>query len=153
FLQPDGAITNGAGWRFAWELGWHNSGETVTNLGGNYPVEFRAVPGWAPNPSSVEVAVPTNGPAAPFTNYYAGTNSTVDAGSLTVNIGPSPPPGAGWHFIGDPTPAFPPGFPPGYSTNLIPGSYLIEFAAVSNYSTPPTISAQILVGETNVISV
>ena len=38
----------------AWELGWHNSAETATNLvAGNYPVVFRNVPGWLAIPPAL----------------------------------------------------------------------------------------------------
>ncbi len=51
--------TNANGqWRFPWEVGWRNSGQAANNLvAGNYPVEFRAVPGWLAVPQTLTVAV------------------------------------------------------------------------------------------------
>ena len=153
FLIP----TNAHGqWRLPWELAWRNSGDVATNLvAGEYTVQFREVPGWLAIPlSSVTV---TNGGTIPLTNQYYPTLSSPDTnsggGSLTVNIGPSPPPGAGWHFIGDTTPPFPSGYPPGFTTNLQAGTYLIEFASISNYAKPPSLSIAVAAGAPTVISV
>src|SRR5262249_7004631 len=87
-----------------------------------------------------------------FTNEYFPTLSTMDAensGSLTVNIGPSPPPGVGWRFLGDNTSFLPSGF----STNLSPGTYLIEFAPVNGFSTPPNQAVQVVAGLPRILSV
>jgi sugar lactone lactonase YvrE len=134
-------------WRFPWELGWHNSGDTVSNLvAGNYPVEFSTVPGWLAIPPSLTVAVPSNSIVA-ITNQYYATLSTVDTnsgGTLTVTLGPNPPSGAGWGFLGN----SPPWYPSGYSTNLAAGTYLIDFATVSGRVTPPNLSVQVQAGLT-----
>jgi hypothetical protein len=143
-------------WRLPWELRWRNSGEVVTNLAaGTYPIEFRNVPGWLVIPFSSPVNVTNNGTTYITNQYYPtiGSLDTNTSGTLTVNIGPSPPPGVGWHFLGDTTPAFPPGYPPGFSTNLQAGTYLIEFAPVANYSKPPSFSVPISAGKPTVISV
>ncbi|HEY1716827.1 MAG TPA: LamG-like jellyroll fold domain-containing protein [Verrucomicrobiae bacterium] len=130
-------------WRFPWEVAWRNSGQTASNLvAGNYPVEFRALPGWLAIPSSLIVAVINN---VSLTNQYFPTISAVDTnsgGSLTVTLGPNPPGGAGWRFLGDTTPFY----LSGYSTNLIAGTYLIEFAAVSGRVKPPNLSVQVQPG-------
>ncbi len=127
----------GGQWRFPWEVAWRNSGQAAVNLAAsNYPVEFRAVSGWLASPQGLTVAV-TNGGATQVTSQYYPTTTAVDtnsAGVLTVTLGPSPPSGAGWRFLGDTTPFYPSGF----STNLVPGAYLIEFAAVSGGSLLPT---------------
>jgi len=139
-------------WRFPWELGWRKSGTTAANLvAGNYPVEFRNVPGWQPIPARVSVAVTNNG-TVPLSSQYYPTLASVgtNGGSLTVNIGPSPPSGVGWRFLGDPTPF--PAFPPGYSTNLLPGTYLIEFAPVNGYSKPPNQAVQVFAGQPTVLA-
>ena len=132
-------------WRFPWELGWHNSGDTVSNLvAGKYPVEFGTLSGWLAIPPSLTVAVPTNSIVA-ITNQYYPTISTVDTnngGTLTVTLGPNPPGGAGWGFLGN----SPPWYPSGYSTNLVAGTYLIEFAPVSGRVTPPNLSVQVQAG-------
>jgi sugar lactone lactonase YvrE len=139
-------------WRFPWEQGWRNSGQVASNLiAGNYPIEFRNVPGWLPIPPRVTIAV-TNTGTTPLTNLYYPTiySDATNGGILTVNIGPSPPAGVGWRFIGDLTPF--PAYPPGYSTNLLPGTYLIEFAPVSGYSKPPSQAVQIAAGQPTVVA-
>jgi hypothetical protein len=142
----------GGQWRFPWELTWRNSGDTATNLvQGEYPVEFSAPPGYlilplvgiAPDGHTVTnlVAI-TNGGTTFITNQYYPTISTINTnngGSLTVNIGPNPPGGAGWRFRGQPTDYY----PPGYATNLLRGTYLIEFAPVGGFITPSTLSVQV----------
>jgi len=141
-LLPPEAIGQ---WRFAWELGWHRSGDTVSNLvAGKYPVEFGTLSGWLAIPPSLTVAVPTNSIVA-ITNQYYPTISTVDTnngGTLTVTLGPNPPSGAGWGFLGN----SPPWYPSGYSTNLVAGTYLIEFAPVSGRVTPPNLAVQVQAG-------
>ncbi|HEY3854613.1 MAG TPA: MBG domain-containing protein [Verrucomicrobiae bacterium] len=140
----------GGQWRFPWEVSWRASGQTATNLvAGNYQVEFRAVPGWLPLPPTINVAVP-GGVTTQVTNQYYPTTTTIDTnlgGSLIVNLGANPPVDAGWRFLGDTTPFLPSGF----STNLIPGTYLIEFAAASGRGNPPKISVQVQTGQTTVI--
>ena len=140
----------GGQWRFPWEVAWRNSGQAATSLpAGNYQVEFRAVPGWLPIPPTINVAV-AGGMTTQVTNQYYPSTTTVDTtlgGTLIVNLGANPPPGAGWRFLGDTTPFFPSGF----STNLVPGTYLIEFAAVSGRGNPPNLSVQVQAGQTTVI--
>ena len=146
----------GGQWRFPWELAWRNSGQTASNLvQGNYEIEFRNLPGWLAVPPRVSSIQVTSGGIATITTnvYYPtslpdGTNSV--AGSLTVNLGATPPSGAGWRFIGDTTPFL----PSGYTTNLLAGTYLIEFAGpFSGRSTPPKGLAQVFAGQPTVVSV
>jgi len=136
-------------WRFPWELAWRSSGQTASNLmAANYPVEFRELPGWLPMPGSLTVAVSNN---VSLTNQYLPTSTTVDTntgGSLTVTLGPSPPTGAGWRFLGDTT-AF---FPSGFTTNLMAGTYLIEFAAVSGRTKPPNSLVQVFSGQPTLLA-
>ena len=131
-------------WRFPWELAWRDSGTAATNLvAGEYAVEFRDIPGYFAIPLPGPVAV--NGGSVQLTNLYYSTLTTTDtniAGSLTVNIGPSPPEGAGWRFLGDTTPYY----PPGYSTNLLGGTYLIQFAPVAGFATPASLAVQVAPG-------
>ena len=147
-LLPAGA--NGQ-WRFPWEVTWHDSGYTATNLAaGNYPVEFRSLPGWLaipPNLTTTNPAVVLSTGLSQITNYYYPTETSSDttggAGSLTVYLGANPPSGAGWRFLGDNTPFLPSNF----TTNLQPGTYLIEFAwPFSGRATPPNVSIQIFAG-------
>ncbi|MEI9959963.1 MAG: LamG-like jellyroll fold domain-containing protein [Limisphaerales bacterium] len=131
-------------WRFPWEVAWRNSGQMASNLvAGNYVVEFRTVSGWLAIPASLTVVVTNN---VSITNQYYPTLTTVDTnsgGSLTITLGLNPPPGAGWRFLGDTT-SF---YPSGYTTNLVAGTYLIEFAAVSGRTKPANASVQILPGQ------
>ena len=120
--------------------------DTVSNLvAGKYPVEFGTLSGWLAIPPRLTVAVPSNSIVA-ITNQYYPTISTVDTnngGTLTVTLGPNPPGGACWGFLGN----SPPCFPSGYSTNLVAGTYLIEFAPVSGRVTPPNLSVQVQAGQ------
>jgi hypothetical protein len=144
-------VTNGQ-WRFPWELGWRNSGQPATNLvQGEYPIEFSTVPGYLTVPLPGPVAV-TNGATMFITNQYYPTIDYADmndGGSLTVDIQPSPPAGAGWRFLGS-TNNF---YPPDSSTNLVAGTYLIEFAPVTGFSTPPNLSVQVVAGEPTVLQI
>ncbi len=145
-------------WRFPWEIMWHDSGFTATNLaGGNYPLEFRNQPGWLAIPprftaTNPVVVLPSG--ISQLTNFYYPTVSpsvsNSAAGSLTVSLGANPPGGAGWRFLGDTAPFFASNF----TTNLLAGTYLIEFAGpFNNRATPPNASVQIFAGQPTVISV
>ncbi len=141
-------------WRFPWEVVWHNSGYLATNLAaGNYPVEFRLLPNWVAIPASLNPAAVSANATALFTNYYFPTMTTPetngDGGSLTVNLGANPPVGAGWRFLGDSTPFFISNF----TTNLLPGTYLIEFAGpFPNRATPPNASVQVFAGQPTLLT-
>ncbi len=140
-------------WRFPWEFGWHNSGYTASNLvAGNYQIEFRSVPGWLTVPLAGPATL-TNGAAVFITNYYYPTVSAGDtssgAGSLTVILGPTPPSGAGWRFLGENTPYFTNVF----TTNLLSGGYLIEFAPVSGRIKPASQTVRIDAGQSTYLSV
>lgn len=140
-------------WRFPWELGWRNSGVPATNLtAGNYPIVFRNIPGYLPIPASLTNFPVPAGSTVYLTNYYYPTLSAADtnssSGTLTVNIGPNPPGLAAWHFLGDST-----YYPPGYTTNLLPGTYLIGFRPVSGYSSPSSISVDVSPEQPAVVSV
>jgi hypothetical protein len=136
----------GGQWRFPWETAWRNSGQAASNLvAGNYTVEFRAVPGFLALPASLTNVPVTNSGITFLTNLYYATDDVVDTnsgGTLTVNIGPSPPPGAGWRFLGD----IGPYYPPGYTTNLLSGTYLLQFAPVNGFTQPPNEAVQVDAG-------
>jgi uncharacterized protein YjiK len=139
----------GAGWRFPWEVAWHNSGNTASNLvAGNYPVEFSTVPGYLVIPFSGTVGVTNN--TVVINQYYPTVSTSVanNSGTLTLTLGPNPPNGAGWGFLG----ASPPFYPSGYSTNLVAGTYLITFAPVSGRVTPPNLSVQVQTGQPTYLS-
>ena len=113
-LMPAGI---GGQWRLSWELNWHTNGEAVSNLAqGEYSVEFSTVPGYVTFNQYQNLAV-TNGATTVITNEYYPSDPVTDTnntGTLTVDIQPSPPSGAGWFFLGSPNAVFAPGF----STNL-----------------------------------
>jgi hypothetical protein len=139
----------GGQWRFGWEQNWRGSGTTVSNLvPGNYPVQFKSVPGWlvVQPTTNFTVAVP-GGMTTFLTNQYYPTLATFDTnsgGTLTINLATSPaqpPTGAGWHFLGDSG-----YYPSGYGTNLVAGTYLVGFAPVSGYSTPANVAVTVNAG-------
>jgi hypothetical protein len=141
-------------WRFPWESAWRNSGTVATGLAqGEYTnIEFRTIPGYLAPALSGPVAV-TNGGTVFLTNTYFPTiipdDTSGGAGSLTVNIGPAAPNGAGWRFLGD-TNSF---NAPGYSTNLLSGTYLLQFAPVGGFATPASLSVQVAPGLPTVLQI
>jgi sugar lactone lactonase YvrE len=141
------AAANGQ-WRFPWEVAWRTNGQTASNLvAGNYPVEFRTLSGWLAVPPTLTVPV-TNGGTTFATNQYYPTASTVDtnlSGTLTITLGT--PPVGGWRFLGDTTSFYPAG-----STNLMAGTYLIQFEPVVGRVTPPNLSVQVQAGLTTVLA-
>jgi sugar lactone lactonase YvrE len=132
-------------WRFPWELGWHASGEGVSNLvAGNYPLEFRDVPGYLAFPPTLTAAL-SSGTTTEVTNQYYPTfdpSGTTNAGVLGVNIGPAVPSGAGWRFLGETTWRT----PGSTAAELLPGTYFIEFVPVSGYSKPASQAVQVSAG-------
>jgi len=132
----------GGQWRFPWDLGWRTSGQTVANLvPGDYPIEFRSLSNYLAYPPTVTVTVPNNGTAS-FTNVYLPTfapEGTNDTGSLTVNIGPNSPAGAGWRFLGESVWRN----PGSTASSLLPDTYFIEFAPVANWSKPASQAVQV----------
>jgi sugar lactone lactonase YvrE len=138
-------------WRFAWELGWHNSGEVISNLAqANYPVQFRSVPGYVTIQTNFNVSTLTNTLVVVTNLYYPTVNDggTGGPGSLTVNITPNSPPGSGWRFLGEP------GWraPGSTATNLLPDVYLIEFEPVSGRTKPANQAVQVYAGLPTIIS-
>lgn len=138
-------------WRFPWEPGWRSSGSTAIGLViGNYPIEFKNVPGYL-TLRTLPVQV-TGGAPTTVTNEYFPTISAGDIssnpGNLIVYLGPTPPNGGGWRFLGENTPFL----STGYSTNLSSGNYLVEFAFVSGRIKPPTQLVQINSGTPTVLS-
>jgi sugar lactone lactonase YvrE len=151
--------TNASGqWRFPWELAWHNSGDTVSNLAApaNYDIVFRTLPGWLAIPPGLQqfqVSAATN--TFISTNVYYPTlvpsAANTSAGSLRVNLGTTPPTDAGWAFLGDATTNY---LPSDFTTNLLPGTYLIGFKGpFSGRATPPNALVQVFAGQPTVYSV
>ncbi len=139
-------------WRFPWELNWRQSGDVATNLAaGNYEVEFLNEPGWLH--LDVQPVQVTAGQMTGITNEFLPTvdvtSSNAGAGSLTVYLGPTPPNGAGWRFLGQGGPYFQTGF----TTNLFAGTYLIEFAPVSGRVSPPSQAVQVIGGLPSTLTV
>jgi hypothetical protein len=132
-------------WRFPWELAWRNSGQTASNLvAGNYPIQFRNLSGYLAIPPSVTVALASGG-RVQLTNQYYPTLTPSGSGaygSLTVNIGPSAPGGAGWRFLGEAAWRT----PGSMVANLLPDTYYVEFAPVNGFSRPASRAAQVYGG-------
>ncbi|MEI8079185.1 MAG: hypothetical protein WCH61_06115, partial [bacterium] len=141
----------GGQWRFPWDLGWRTSGQPATGLvPGDYPIEFRSLSNYLAYPPTVTMTVQNNSTAS-YTNQYLptfvpeGTNGT---GSLTVNIGPNAPVGAGWRFRGETVWRNP-------GTNvagLLPDTYFVEFAPLSGWSKPASQAVQVSGGASMAIS-
>jgi hypothetical protein len=137
-------------WRFPWDQGWRTNGQTAANLeAGNYPLQFRDVSNYLAYPPTLTVAVTNNGTTS-VTNQYFPTlpPGGGDTGSLTVNIGPSTPTGAGWRFFGESS------YRAAGSTasGLLADIYFIEFAPVSGWSKPASRSVQVYGGQGAVVS-
>jgi hypothetical protein len=137
-------------WRFPWDQGWRTNGQTAANLeAGNYPIQFRDVSNYLAYPPTLTVAVTNNGTTS-VTNQYFPTlpPGGGDTGSLTVNIGPSTPTGAGWRFFGESS------YRAAGSTasGLLADIYFIEFAPVSGWSKPASRSVQVYGGQGAVVS-
>jgi streptogramin lyase len=150
-LSPPAAVQAGAGWRFPWELTWRTNGEAATNLvpTNNYPVEFSPVPGYLAIPA-LQTTYITNGSNFVTGQYYS-TITSVDTnigGSLEVLFQVNAPRGAGWKLLGDPNTNW---HSSGFTTNLLPGDYLIECAALTNFVQIPILSVQISAGLPTVV--
>jgi sugar lactone lactonase YvrE len=138
-------------WRFAWESGWRASSAPATNLAaGNYPIEYRNLPGYLTISTNLLVAV-AGGQTTFVTNQYYPTlnlTGTTNTGALTVNIGPSLLTNSGWRFLGG-TSWRAAG---STATDLLPDLYFIEFQPVSGYAKPANQAVQVPAGLTRVIS-
>ena len=131
-------------WRFPWEIAWRNSGGLASNLvAGNYPVEFRNLPGYLTISTNFLVAV-ANGVTTFVTNQYYPTLVAGDTnnGTLTVNIQPNSPAGSGWRFLGETTWRA----PGSTATSLLPDIYFVEFEPVADYSKPASQAVQVYAG-------
>ena len=136
-------------WRFPWEVAWRDSGTIASNLApDNYTIEYKNIPGYLTITTNYTVGV-TNGGTIFVTNQYYPTAlaPTNGAGTLTVNM-PNAPSGAAWGFLGGSN-----SLPSGFTTNLVPGAYLVGFQPVAGYSTPANLSVQVVAGEPSIISV
>ena len=141
----------GGQWRFPWEQGWHQSGDTVSSLeAGNYPVQFRDVPNYLAYPATLTIAV-TNGGTTMVTNDLLPTYTSFDTnstGSLTVNIGPNTPSGSGWRFIGESV----------WRSNnvvvpsLLPDIYFIEYEPVGGWTKPGSQAVPVFGGQATIVS-
>ncbi|HEX3798591.1 MAG TPA: Calx-beta domain-containing protein [Verrucomicrobiae bacterium] len=149
FLTPPQA--NGQ-WRFPWDLAWRNSGDTAANLiAGNYPIEFRSVPGYLVIPPAAPIAVSSGASVSTTNQYLPGLSGTATngTGSITVNISPNSPAGDGWRFIGE-TAWRAPG---STVSGLVPDTYDIEFAPVAGYARPGSEGVEVASGQGETITV
>jgi hypothetical protein len=139
-----------AQWRFPWELAWRQSGTAATNLvpNENYIVEFSSVPGYLAIPAQETIFV-ADGQTNITGQYYPTITSVglTTGGSLEVVFQTNPPGGAGWRLLGDTNPFHPSGF----TTNLLAGNYLIEFALLNDFAQIPIQSVQISTGVPTVL--
>jgi hypothetical protein len=138
-------------WRFGWETVWHANGYTAGNLvAGNYPIEFRSVPGYLTVQTNFTAVVTANQTTSITNQYYPTLNdgSAGVVGMLTVNLTPGVLSGTGWRFLGES------GWRASGSTaaNLLPGVYDIEFEPVGGYSKPSSEAVQIYAGFPTFIS-
>jgi sugar lactone lactonase YvrE len=144
-VQADGQ------WRFGWETGWRDGGTTAGNLvAGNYPIEFRSVPGYLTLQTNFTAVVVANQTASITNQYYPTLNdgSAGVVGTLAVDLTPGVLGGTGWRFLGE-TPWRASG---STATNLLPGIYDIEFEPVGGYSKPSSEEVQVYAGFPTVIS-
>ncbi|HSA11776.1 MAG TPA: hypothetical protein P5205_15555 [Candidatus Paceibacterota bacterium] len=137
-------------WRFPWELGWHSSGEVVSNLvAGNYPVEFRNPPGYVLIATNDFIAVVRTNTTTWVTNQYLPTlGGPPQTGWLKVNISGSVPTGGAWRLRGETTWRA----SGSTATNLLPDIYGVEFAPVSGMSRPPGLAAQVVANQGTEVS-
>jgi len=147
-LQVTLVPTNANGqWRFPSDVTWRPSGSVVSNvLAGNYPILFNVKPGYVPvisNLTSSYMVGVTNGLNSIIISNYSTLNSTnaTNAGSLTMNIYPNDPAGAGWRFLGETV-----WHASGFTTNVLPNTYLIEFEPVSGWSWPKNLAVTVPAG-------
>jgi hypothetical protein len=139
----ESAETNGQ-WHFVWEIGWHNSGETVTNLPADdllgYDLEFRDVPNLVPVPGrllGVPVAGNNGAPTIKTNQYYPTTSGA--SGSLRINIQGPLPTGAGWRLQGEPAPHQ----SGDVVSGLLPGTYRVQFETVNGKKAPASSTVEL----------
>jgi hypothetical protein len=137
-ISPQAAIDVGAQWRV---LGgtWRNSGYTKTGLlVGSYTVEYSVVAGWnEPNSQTVQI---NDGQTTTTSGAY-----TQQTGSLQVTISPQAAidAGAQWRVDGGTW------HNSGYTeTNLVVGSYTVEYSVVAGWNEPNSQTIQINDGQT-----
>ncbi|HEY1662175.1 MAG TPA: choice-of-anchor Q domain-containing protein [Verrucomicrobiae bacterium] len=135
----------GGQWRFGWETIWRASGTTASNLiAGNYPIEFRNLPGYLTIQTNFIAVVPPNTTTYLTNQYYPTLNdeSTNSVGSLTVTLTPAILGGTGWRILGESS------WRTSGSTaaNLVPNVYEIQFEPVSGYATPANEQVQVYTG-------
>jgi hypothetical protein len=148
YLTPTQA---GGEWRFPWDLVWRTNGQTVNNLpADNYPLQFQEVPGYLAYPPTLTVGVTNGGPTVVTSQYLpAPSFSGSGVGSLTVNIGPNTPSGAGWQIYGTSG-----SYLPGATVNnLLPGTYFILFNPVGGWSSPAELAVPVTAGEAEAVTV
>ncbi len=147
-LLPPGI---GGQWRFGWETGWRNSGTIAGNLvAGNYPVQFRNLPGYLAVETNFTAVVPPNTTAYLTNQYYPTLNdeSTNSVGTLTVSLTPGVLNGTGWRFLGESAWRA----SASTATDLVPNVYDIQFEPVSGYATPASEAVLVYAGSPTAIS-
>ena len=149
-LLPSGI---GGQWRFGWETGWRDSGTIASNLvAGNYPIQFRNLPGYLAVQTNFTAVVPPNTSATYVTNQYYPTlndESANSVGTLTVTLTPAILlSSTGWRFLGESAWRA----SGSTATGLVPNVYDIQFEPVSGYATPVSEPVQVYAGSPTIIS-
>ena len=140
----------GAQWRFAWELGWRNTGDLVTNLPApdNYEISFRPVAGYTPLDETRLIGVAATG-ITEVTNQYTSDGGGGGTGWLRVDIEPNTVvSNAGWRLVGE----------AGWrlsgdvASGLAPGVSVVEFQPLNGWSAPAKRAVQVFANQGSVIT-
>lgn len=138
-INPSSARSGGAQWRLTSgsDTSWHNSGVTITVPAGTYTINYRTLSDWTKPPDeSVTVVAQASVSGGPG-EYYQ------NIGDLGVTIEPSgvrsvgaqwkltSGPDIGWHNSGD-------------IISIPPGSYTIQYKAVSGWIAPADGSVAVI---------
>lgn len=141
-LTPPEAVTAGAHWRRAGTVPWLASGATEAGLAtGTCTVEFEPVAGWTA-PSNQDLPI-LAGQTAVTTGSYVFIPTT---GDLQVMLAPPEAVAAGaqWRRVGT-VPWLASG---DTESGLVPGTYTVEFQAVTDWVAPANQNVPILAGQT-----
>ncbi|MDD2715776.1 MAG: hypothetical protein PHW04_07785, partial [Candidatus Wallbacteria bacterium] len=144
-LNPEEAVSSGAGWRLVGETGWRDSGTNAqVQEGDGYKLEFRQTGGYC-TPNVLKGVMPIDGTAENVT--YAEYNQILSH-NLTVTILPSGAvfSGAGWRLSGENL-----WRGSGSSVSLIEGSTCtVEYRDVIGYSQPESVHGTMEAGDISV---
>ncbi|MBI4658527.1 MAG: hypothetical protein HY735_06710 [Verrucomicrobia bacterium] len=146
-IEPNGLP--GAAWRLPWDLSWHSSGHTLSNLDvGLYVIQFRAVANFV-QPNAI-IAPVQDRLTTSRTVRYTSALSAVTTGNLIVRLGPDEAlPGVGWRLRGD-SEFQASGF---RLADLLSGTnHILEFRSTNGWYTPAPRFVTILPNAENVVT-